>query len=241
MIENYGNIDTIANSNEYYLQDYIGSHYKTYDIRDVNYKIQLLSGKKLHPVFTFDKTGLLINTVYYADYVDDSNKGVEVLTVENNYIIDPNEPILSAASVVERTTTRKWRKRNGDYVDALERSSNKKYDTRDKKNKEGEKRRKNLRRMTENEMGTALVLTGQASDPVDAEEKLTSFFEDYSSSFYTWDASGKGTIYDDIDSDTNHSWMNTVVDDNPTNQFMIPEAVGKTIREFSRDKLKGLI
>ncbi len=235
LLSNHDNTDI-----EFIIHSMVDEPMKSFSPHNIDYKRQITSGLKLHPIFEFDITGLLTKTTYYKDYVDAQNLGVEVLKVESNYVVDTNEPIKAAASVESRQTTRSWKLSNGKYSKKTK-VTDKLYDTRDKKNNEGEKRRKNLRRITEDKMGTALVLTGQAVDPTDAEEKLTSFFETYSSAFYTWDASGKGSIYDDIDNDSVYVWMDAIVPDIPYTQALIPEAIGKTIREYSRDKLKGII
>lgn len=238
-------LDSVITNHDATIVDYviisvIEEPLSSHNPHSIDYTRQIKSGIKLHPVFEFDQTGLLVKTTYYKDYVDAQNVGTEVLKVENVYAVDAAEPIKAAASVESRETTRSWKLTNGEYSTKTK-VTPKLYDTTDKKNREGERRRKNLIRMVQEKMAAALLVTLNASTETEAEEELTSFFETYSSAFYTWDASGKGTIYDDIDNDTTYVWMDSVVPDIPTTQVMIPEAIGKTIREFSRDKLKGII
>lgn len=215
------------------------------DFRDINYKTELVTGIKLHPVFTFGITGLLEQTIYYKDYIDDNDKGEEVLKAEITWVIDNDETIPSAKSIISRETKRSWMNKEGNYSSKTK-ISPKKYDTKDKKNDAGSRMRLNLRRDAEYKIGTALFFAdistngGNTLNPTDV---MTNFLEHYTKAFYTWHITGKGTLYDDIqnDSETFHNWLNWIIPDTPETQALIPDSIGMTIRAYSVDKFKGLI
>lgn len=213
------------------------------DFRDINYNNELISGIKLHPVFTFGLSGLLESTIYYNGFVDMSNKGEEILRSDISWVVDNDEVIPSAKSIVERTTTRKWKKKGGGYSNK-QKVTPKKYDTNNKKNDAGSRMRLNLRRDAEQKLGTAIYLCDldiNGAPTLNPTDEMTSFLEFYTNAFYTWHITGKGTIYDDILNDNTKSWMDWVVPDNVSTQAMIPFMIGVSIRDYSVSKFKGEI
>jgi len=222
------------------IYDLVDPYFMGMPFHAIDYKRNLLSGVKLHAKHTFSNSGLLEKTEYYNGFVDDSNKGVLVLDVVSIWSVDQTETIPVAADVIEREKERNWVNTNNEK-NSKKKKGKKKYDTLEKVQEEGKRRRKNAKGSTINKLGMALVLIGEANNAVEAQDIMIDLHHAYNADFSDYSESGKGGIYDSIDNDSTRAWLNEVVPDNPTNQFMIPEAVGKSLRTFTRDKLKGLI
>lgn len=232
-------IDQNVTTNKYLILLFVDSEVKHKKVRSINYKTELNDGSSLHPVHNIGIDGLLADTTYYADYVDDQNLGTEVLKVVEEYVVDESEPIPAARSVIKRDKRWDYRKTDGTY-DTLKKKS-KVYDTFSKQNKEGKRRRDNV--LTKSQMAVvySLLFTGQAADSEQAQEFITSLFETYADSFVTYEKSGKGTLYDDLTNDTTFTWLDATVPDIAQTQAMIPECIGKDLRTIAVDKLKGIL
>lgn len=230
-------IDRISKEGNYPLiYDFVDKSYNRLFFQSLDYKKGLLSGVKLHPVYTLDINGLLIETIYYVD----ETKTKQVLKVNNSYILDDNltlEP--SAREVLSRTTTRTWIDTNGDEI-VKSKLSPKIYDTFDKKNTEGQRRRNNLINSVTVNLVTALILTGTTANKTTAQELLVSFFQSHSASFNNYKVTGRGEIYNDITND-NSTWLDVVVQDDVNTQTLIPQMIGLNLKNYSISKLKGNI
>jgi hypothetical protein len=217
----------------------------TKHFHSINYKTEIINGIKLHPVFHFSNDGFIEKTEYYKDYVSPQDMGTMILCVEEVYTTDPNHAPLdpTARSVVSRQKTRKW---NNDDQDDTQFASehkitNKIYDSRKKQSDEGKRRRNNVVDKFVENTATAGVIMGSFSSENDAFEKLTVFSEDHNSALDTYIRTGRGSVYTDIDNDVSNAWLNDVVPDNPVTQAVVPWMIGMSLRQYTKDKLKGLV
>jgi len=221
------------------IYDLIPDSIKNKKANSINYKTELKDGVTLHPVYNIGNDGLIVDTTYYNNYVDSNNVGEEILKVIESYQTDLNEPIKSAKTVQSRI--KQWRYKKKDNTEEILKNRNKIYDTFDKQNKEGTRRRQNIINQAKVKIATALVLTGQSPDSSDATIKLVELFEEYQKSFTTYEKSGKGSVYNDLLNDITYLWLDVVVQDDVNTQYMIPEMIGMSIRSYSIEKLKGNI
>ena len=234
--------------NGYEIEDDVDVQIKGKGVLSINYKTELKSNVAYTAEFIIHfsglNAGLLDKTNYYRDYVDENDKGTLVLVVEEVYTIDDSEPTLphSAKPAVERDKTWKHvRKSDGVPEDnsSKQKVKNKKYNTRAKRHKEGNRRRQNIMEQLIDHVGLAGVLSGAFSDEQDAFEKLTQLQADHSAAFSAWKNSGRGPIYDDVTNDLTTAWLNTVVPDNASTQAMCAWMIGMNFRTYIVDKLKG--
>lgn len=211
--------------------------------KSINYKNELRDGVSLHGVETFFNDGSLDAVTYYKDYVNAGNKGTEYLSVTHSWVMDTSSPTPSAASVISRMKTWKWK--NGDGTTNVEtKSKTKKYDTQNKKNKEGRRRRNNLVNQTQETMVPILLISASVifTNQTMAVMSLVSFFQTYSDAFSTYLESGIGSIYDDIENDTVYPWMKTEIGNTSVSFLGLPpDYATKQIWEYAVNKLKGLI
>ena len=220
---------------------YVDVHIKDKNHKSINYKNELDNGYAFHPVETFIANGLINDVTYYAGYVDINNKGTEVLKVSHTWEVDELEPVPSARSVKNRTKTWEW-KNNGGQYNTEKKVKYKIYDTQNKKNKEGERRRNNLLNHTQQSVVTILLLTGQAADESTAVDMLIGLFDEYEKSFATYIKTGKGSIYTSLANDNDFSWMQTIIGSTASTYLGLDVSYStKDIKEYSIDKLKGLI
>jgi len=213
----------------------------------INYKTELKDGISYHPVYTINDDGLLEKTEYFRGFVDENNKGELVLQVEEVY--DVNEDVSipkSAREVNSREKTWKHYRTDGVLDEKKKKRRPKKYDTREKRHKEGVRRRANLEEQLIDRVSLAGSLSGafvgSNSDEIksDAYNKLTTLQETHSSSFSAWRNSGRGSIYNDL-SNESISWVNIVVPDTPSTQVKCPWIIGMTLKGYMVEKLKGEI
>lgn len=232
-------IDQNVTTNKYLILLFVDSSVKQKSLKNINYKKELSSGECLHPVHNIGLDGLIQDTTYYADYVDAQNLGTEVLKVVEEYVVDENEPIPSAKSVLSRVKYWDYKKTDGTY-DRLNYKP-KTYDTLNKRAKEGIARRENIINRVKKSIGYCLVFTGNASGDSEAEDLMGLLLKEHSAGFATYKEGGKGPLFSDLEADVTFSWLDAVVPDIAQTQAMIPECVGKDLRTIAVDKLKGLL
>ena len=243
LIENHDGINPYAHYK--ILLDINESNNK--DVKDVNYKIELNSGVEYTSVFYihFDGAGAgcLDKTEYYRDYIDDDNRGTLILIVEETYVMDASDPTLpyTARPCLNRTKTWKWVDDSGNIDQVNVKIKSKQYNTRRKRKIEAERRRGNVIEQLIDHVGLGGVLSGAFVDADDAYDKLTSLQELHANAFTGWYSSGRGSLVDVTENDATTTWLDTVIPDNPTNQFMIPWIIGLDFRQYIQDKLKGNI
>jgi hypothetical protein len=247
-----GNV-SIWFENEYKVESdcSIGEHMK--DPLSYNYKTELLNGYWYTPVFTIveegEKVGTLSKTEYYRDYIDDNDKGELILTVEESYTIDDSDTDLyfTQRQAVERDKTWKLSKLDGSIETVKIKHKIKKYNTRRKSHKEGIKRRKNVEEQLIDNVALAGILSGVFTGATDTDKKnaaydaLVALEGDYENAFSAWINSGRGTLYDDIQGDTAHTWLGSTIPDNETTQATIQWMIGETFRSYIVEQLKGNI
>jgi len=214
----------------------------------VNYKTGLKDGIGYTPVFIKHEeginAGLIDKTEYYRGYVDENNKGTLILSVKEEYVIDDSEPTLpnSAKPAISRLKTWVHVKNGETILDEINiKSKPKLYNTREKRHREGERRRSNIMEQYIDHIGLAGILSGAFSGEQDAFNKLTAIQTLHSASFNSWKNSGRDPLYTDLENDTTTTWFDTIVPDNGTTQAMIPWIIGMTLRDYTIDKLKGNI
>lgn len=121
------------------------------------------------------------------------------------------------------------------------------YNTRRKQHKEGIKRRDNIEEQLIDNIGLAGILSGaftgsnQLEQQSDVFNKLTNLQKTYNDSFSAWKNSGRGSLYSDIENDSQFSWLDLTVPDNQTTQELIPWIIGLTLKDYIVKKLKGEI
>jgi hypothetical protein len=236
--------------NYYEIQEDVDNLVKEKDYRQINYKSELLSGVSYTPVFIIHDqgnfAGLIDRTEYYRGYIDQNNKGILVLVVEEAYTIDDSDPTkpFTARPAIERTKTWKHVKRSDGQIDsdpARVKVKTKKYNTRAKSHTEGNRRRANIVEQLIDNVGLAGVVSGTFADVDDAHDKLVELQELHSSSFSGWKNSGRGSLIDVIQSDATTTWLDDVIPDTAGTQAMVPWMIGVSFRSYIQDKLKGNI
>lgn len=217
------------------------------DFRSINYKTELKSGVHYNPVFTFhtsgSHSGLLEKTEYYKDFVDANNKGTLILVVEESYTLEDAPQLYnSVTAVLSRTKTWKYAtKPNGDLDEVNVKTKTKLYDTRKKRHDETIRRRDNILEQLIDNVGLAGVLSGTFANITEAHESLTDIQLNHAAAMDAWMSSGHGTIYDDIANDTNLTWLEETVANNPYTQAMVPWMIGLTYKYYIVEKIKGEI
>lgn len=236
---------------EYYeIQDDIDDSIKDKDFRNINYKTELKSGISYTPVFIIhdqgEFAGLINKTEYYRNFVDENNKGTLVLVVEEVYTIDNSDVTIpnTARPTTERTKT--WKhvvKSSGTPQSDVnkQKTKSKKYDTRRKRHKEGNRRRENIIEQLIDNIGLAGLLSGTFADVNEAHDSLTALQELHAASFSGWLNSGRGSLVDVIQNDATTTWLDSTVLDNASTQAMCSWMIGLTFRAYIQDKLKGNI
>jgi len=225
------------------IYDLVDPFFRGMPFHSIDYKRNLLSGVKLHAKNYFRNDGLLEKTEYYHKYDPQTDTGIIVLTVNAEWVVDESEEIPAAADVIERTKEREWVNTDGSK-NSKKKKGKKKYETLEKVQAEGKRRRGNIQATAINKLGLLLVLMGEANDAVEAQDIMLQFHSDYNVEFSDYKEAGKGRLYDKIqeeidDVNSTKGWMKTIVADNATTQAMIPESIGLTIGEFTKEKLKG--
>lgn len=227
------------------IYDVVSDEVKKKDFRSINYIAELLSGVKLHSVQEFTDDGFVLSTKWYKDYINSTSKGILFLVVDESYVTNSSQSGLhpSQREVESRAKTRKWNNSKTDSTkfNSKEKVTDKKYDTRSKKSKEGERRRNNIISMLTENVGTGGILSGVFTDPENANNELTNLLETYNGAFSTYIKTGRGTIYSDIENDSSISWLDSTVLDTAQTQFMCPWMVGMTLKLYIVEKLKGNI
>ena len=245
---------------EYEIQDDVDDVVIQKDIRTINYKTELNTLVSYTPEYTIHEegefSGLLSQTCYYRDYVDENNKGVLVLCVDEDYVIDSSDTTLnnSGKPAIERTKTWKYAKKNGGGIDQIKTKKKKKhYNTRRKRHVEGIKRRENILEQLIDNVGIAGVLSGIFTSVSDAHDKMTLLLEVDAGEFEGWKASGRGTLYQKVLDDTTIPWLSDLVS-NSSNQpepqrtvvapiefTTVAHMMGMEMRAYISEKLKGNI
>ena len=203
------------------------------DIRAINYKTEIITSLLADRII---QAGLVTR----VDWYEEKNNNVFdklVLRVDVNYNLDMSEPIPAARAVIDRTTDRTWARKNGRTLDNRSKKTSHKVYSPEAIRQEGLRRRNNILTIASNNVGVALILTGEANDQQEAEEKIVQFLTTHSDLITVYKEGGKGGIYDATQSDVVNIWLETTVPDNPTTQAMIPEMVGLKIRNYIIEKL----
>lgn len=217
------------------------------DFKSINYKSELKSGVSYTPIFYFhyegEFAGILEKTEYYKNYIDKDNKGTLILIVEEDYVIDNEDTTInySARPVLSRTKTWKWVKDDGTIDETNVKVKPKLYDTRKKRHVESVARRENIVQQLIDHVGLAGVLSGVFSDSSDAYDELTTLQEFHSNSFSGWVASGRGSLISVIETDTETTWLDSIIPDTPTTQAMCGWMIGLKFRDYIQEKLAGNI
>lgn len=145
------------------IADYAGIDFN--DHRTLNYKTELISG--LHKEITTMYRG----EVRKVDYYDGPAKAIPVLTVDIDYVRQPNglltmvnpNAVWGDADFFGRRTTRTWYKKDGS-LHPLTKTRDKVYDAVSAMS-EGERRRKNVIQDLSINLLTMLAVTETAADP----------------------------------------------------------------------------
>jgi hypothetical protein len=213
---------------EYRLESYcsIGDYRK--DALSYNYIYELLNGYWFTQIQTFvmegSDTGCLIDTKYYRNYVDDNNVGELILTVAESYTMEEDDRLFNSqkkALIREKYWT--LVKNDGTEDTVKIKTKTKEYNSRLKSHREGNKRRINIQEQLIDNVVLAGLLSGIFTSEDDAFNKLVELQDTHNDSFSVWLNSGRGSIYDDITNDTNHTWLDSVIC-NQTNQPPTPRA-----------------
>ena len=228
---------------EYKLYELVNLQVKRKNVKDINYITELKSGIKLHPVQSLTNSGLLEKTEFYYGFTDLTNKGELILTVEETYTTQEADSGLTptARTVVSRDKTRKWVKMDGTIDEDNVKITTKKYDTSRKSNAEGSRRRTNIIDVLSSHTGLGGVLSGIFIDENDANDKLTLIMEDFSTAISTYIKTGRGSLFELMENDVTHTWLDSVVIDTPYTQAMVPYMIGMDLRTYIIAKLKGII
>lgn len=245
--------------NEYEIQSDVDSIISQKDIRTINYKTELGNDVCYTPEYIIHdegiNSGLLDKTNYYRDYIDESNKGVLVLVVEEIYTVDNSDTSLFNSAKPATSREKKWKyaKKGGGLDEVKFKRRNKKYNTRTKRSKEGRRRRRNIQEQLIDNVGMAGILSGIFISENDVYEKLTLLLQYHNAAFNGWKASGKGTVYDDIESDNVSSWLSLTVCNSvnqpditrneiaPIEYTPVAHMSDMTMKEYIIEKLKGNI
>ncbi len=221
----------------------------------INFVTELEDGVAFHKEVEFfeetPKRGHIKYERYYHGYEDVDNKGQEVVRVSYDWTMDQTTSVEPAGmSTIKRDYKQmEWMKPDGTYHSKKKCKPAKKYDTFEKQSAEGIRRRQNIIAHMKAPLGTAMVFSGAAADMGDVNLKLVSLWKKLSAELSAYIESGKATyaatgvtdVYQALIDDTTFAWLNNVVPDNATTQATIPLMVGKSIRNITIDKLKGLI
>lgn len=228
---------------DYLIRSLVSPQVSHKHIHDIQYNSELKSDVKLHPEFVFNYCGQLIETYFYYGYVDSSNKGTLVLKVieEHTMYQDDAGKFPSQQRLHKRIKKRIWADKNGVLNEVNPKKSEKLYDTFDKYNKEGRKRRENIINHLTINVVLSGILSGNFTNQDDGEEKLIDLVQSYAGAFNSYLKTGKGSIYDDIINDSQFSWLSNVIINTPQTQAMVPFMIGLTFRNYIVDKLKGII
>jgi hypothetical protein len=219
----------------------------TDDVASINYKIGLKSGVSYTPIYHFDSSGtysgLINKTEYYKGYVDDNNMGQLILQVEENYTIDHSDTSLnySGRPVESRSKKWTWYKSDGSLDTENTKEKTKIYNTRRKRKAEGVRRRENIIEQLIDNVGLAGVLSGTFTDEADAHEKLTLLTEKHANEFTGWQLSGRGSLFETVENDTETTWLSATVSNTAYTQAMVPHMIGMSYSYYIQEKLKGNI
>ena len=223
----------------------VNEHLQSKYFHDVNYNTELSTGNRLHKVHEYTNDGFILRTKAYDGYVDEQDKGVLILVVEESYQTNPDQAEVhpTARETISRNKIRKWANDEGDEskFHSDYKTTSKLYDTRKKKSDEGFRRRANVIDMLSENVGLAGVLSGTFIDGEDAFNKLTTLLATHSTAFSIYKQTGRGDIFTTILEDTSNTWLSATVLDTPYTQGMCPWMIGMTFRDYIIDKLKGLI
>jgi len=230
---------------DYKIFDLVNTNIKNKNVTDVDYKSELKTDVKLHSMHTFSNDGFSTKTEFYYGFVDSQNKGAKILEVDEVYIthVDDTAKVPAARRVTNRTKTRRWYKNNNSLDDLNTKVTTKIYDTMNKQNKEGKRRRDNIVNILVGHTAMGGILSGVFPDEDTATDKLLEIMEFYNGAISSYLKSGKGRLFDDLlnDAEVNHVWIDTVVVDTAQTQAMIPFMIGMTLRAYIISKLKGEI
>lgn len=228
---------------DYLIYSLVSESLKKIDVKDINYKTELISGKKLNPIQSFSNEGFLTSTKYYVDYVDSLNPGTLVLVIDESYTTMPEDSseYPSVRRPLSRTKIRKWTRSNGDIDTFNTKVTTKHYDSFSKRNKEGVRRRNEIINILSENTAMGGILSGIFLSEQDSFNKLTSIMEQYSSSISSYVKSGRSNIYSDIQNDSSNTWLDGIVVDSVQTQAMTPQMIGMTLRSYIIEKLKGNI
>ncbi len=210
---------------------------------DINYITELDDNIKLTPIRTFLTTGLLDTVIFYKDYVDSNNKGVEVLRVDHTWVLDDDvvEPLKSAKKVISRSKKRRWKNKDGLY-NKKEKNTVKLYVETGDIGKEGRRRRQNL--IDSIQYGTAVILltNGVYSTSSEVELQLIDSMDLYNKDINVYLKSGKGDLYTSIQNDITFGWFDQTIGISPRDSLSLDVGwENNTIRDFIIEKLKGEI
>jgi hypothetical protein len=210
--------------------------------KEIEYKKQLLDGESLYQSLSFTDDGFLSTAKYYANYQDIQNLGDLTIETQETYVTNPSQSGLFPSQREPVSRNKIWTYYNLDGTVYKTYSKPKVYDTRPKKAAEGEQRRTNIVNILVDNVGLAGVLSGVFSTPEDANVKLTSLLQSHSVALgNNYIKTGRGTIYDDIASDSTHAWLDMTVADNVGTNIYCAWMIGKTFREYVTLKLQGNI
>jgi hypothetical protein len=210
--------------------------------KEINYRNQLNDNEFLYQKLSFTNDGFLQKAQYYTNFVDNQNLGDKVLETNETYTTNPDQSSLFPSQREPISRSKTWIYYNGDGSISSQWTKDKVYDTRGKKAKEGERRRENVVNLLVDHVGLAGVLSGVFTSPEDANIKLTSLLQIHSVALKNnYIPTGRGSIYDDIQSDVSIAWLDNQIVNTPQTQAMCSWMIGLTFREYIIDKLKGNI
>lgn len=211
---------------------------------------------KFNPIQKKEET-FLVSSVYKAWDYQNNVEIEEILKVLEDYTVDDNTSLYnSTKTVLSRLKTRNWTNIEGEYIDEFKMIRPKVYDTFDKQNLEGTKRRKNAKQSLLLEYILLRIFQLGESEQ-EAQSQGFSFLQNYStliSDFIT----GSSAIHDAVEND-NDSFLNMVIANNVVSQQgftmvdvypsytptlkkeNIADYVGLKVKDRLNDLLKGNI
>lgn len=200
----------------------------------INYKTELDSS--LYAERTF-QNGFLTLVEYYAD----EPKTKLCLTVEVDYQTADDAQYEAGKTVLSRTTTRKWFRRNGRVDNKDIKVTTKNYEHIIEKNQEGKRRRANIFNIAAGDLVICLMASETFGDQESAEQLALAFAGQYESQLATFvDVAAVAQIVDAFNNDVTFMWLDNELPNNPLVTSGLPNAiVGETIRNYMVRSFKG--
>ncbi len=209
-------------------------------VRSINYKSDLI--KSLYPKREFTN-GFLTKVIYYKVHNMGGSLSEPVIEVIISYILKNDAVHESGKTVEKRVTTRKWYHTDGSLCEFVIKETEKFYPHITESRAEGRKRRGNIFNITSKDIVILLMFTQTAGDQEAAEQLGLAVASAYESEFNNFTkVAGVQQLIDVITNDTVCFWLDNVVPENATVQFLVPKAIiGETIRDYINRSFSGTL